>query len=471
MAGDHTVVALAGPPAAGSRRLFNALVGADVADDRCPPADDVTPDGRRVGRARVRAARLAGRGPRHVGRRRSAGARDGAVRGGWSLDGLVLLDLPDFDSRELDAPASRPSACWGSSTSSCGSPTRRSMPMRGCTTSTSQPPGGHDAVTLVRAQPGRPAAAGGRRGVSRGPRPAAQGGRSRGRPGAHDLVADRRGIVDAAAAAGQCRCRHMRPRVSGCTADLVGAAGQLRPGWPRARRTLAPLPRDRLLDALARPRGGVRSCSTPSTRTTVARRSRSTGWLFARWDEGLRPDPLRRLRLDRRRRPPIPVEIDAVDVRAVVGRSSIPAPTVSTVSAVELATRCFVRDASEGLPVAGAEAVEDAVDGGDGALSDSLDRAVIGTSLRARRRSGGSSSTSSSGCSDSSPSPGSSGMPCCGSSRCCSSRAPRPRRSASCRSRSSCSSSACCSVSGSGSCPGGGRASVLGTGGPSSASG
>jgi hypothetical protein len=44
-----------------------------------------------------------------------------------------------------------------------------------------------------------------------------------------------------------------------------------------------------------------------------------------------------------------------------------------------------VRDASEGLPVRWAQAVEDAVDGGDGSLSDSLDRAVIGTSLRARR--------------------------------------------------------------------------------------
>jgi hypothetical protein len=55
------------------------------------------------------------------------------------------------------------------------------------------------------------------------------------------------------------------------------------------------------------------------------------------------------------------------------------------VSAVDLATRSFVREASQGLPVRWTQAVEDAVDGGDGALTDSLDRAVIGTSLRARR--------------------------------------------------------------------------------------
>jgi hypothetical protein len=79
------------------------------------------------------------------------------------------------------------------------------------------------------------------------------------------------------------------------------------------------------------------------------------------------------------------VEIEGADVRALLGRSSIPAPTVSTVSAVDLAARHFVREASHGLPVRWAQATDDAVDGGDGALTDALDRAVIGTSLRARR--------------------------------------------------------------------------------------
>ena len=74
----------------------------------------------------------------------------------------------------------------------------------------------------------------------------------------------------------------------------------------------------------------------------------------------------------------------------------------------------FVRDASDGLPVRWQQAVEDAVDGGDGALADALDQAMIGTSLRARRPVWWFSSTSSSGFSGSWRSRGSSGSPCCG---------------------------------------------------------
>ena len=50
-----------------------------------------------------------------------------------------------------------------------------------------------------------------------------------------------------------------------------------------------------------------------------------TGWIFTRWGRKLRPDPLRRLRLDR-----VPSQVleqvDPLDVREIVGRSSIPAP-------------------------------------------------------------------------------------------------------------------------------------------------
>jgi hypothetical protein len=168
-------------------------------------------------------------------------------------------------------------------------------------------------------------------------------------------------------------------------ADVVGAATSLRAGVADAEGQVAQVPRRDLDTSLARAAG------VPIVLDAVARDYRReafahTGWLFARWTKGFAADPLRRLRLDRTGgRPPIHVEIDGADVRAVLGRSSIPAPTVSMVSAVDLATRSFVRDASDGLPVRWAQAVEDSVDGGDGTLGDSLDRAVLGTSLRARR--------------------------------------------------------------------------------------
>jgi hypothetical protein len=168
-------------------------------------------------------------------------------------------------------------------------------------------------------------------------------------------------------------------------ADIVGAALRLRPGVADTEADVGAIPRDELDVALARAAG------VPIVLDAVARDYRReafahTGWLFARWTKGFAADPLRRLRLDRTGgRPPIPVAIDGADVRAVLGRSSIPAPTVSTVSAVDVATRAFVREASGDLPVRWAQTVEDAVDRGEGNLTDALDRAVIGTSLRARR--------------------------------------------------------------------------------------
>lgn len=72
-------------------------------------------------------------------------------------------------------------------------------------------------------------------------------------------------------------------------------------------------------------------------------------------------------------------------MRAVLGRSSIPAPSVSTVSAVDVATRSFVRSAAEGLPFRWEQAVQEAANGGEGALTDALDQAIIATPLRAHR--------------------------------------------------------------------------------------
>lgn len=78
------------------------------------------------------------------------------------------------------------------------------------------------------------------------------------------------------------------------------------------------------------------------------------------------------------------MDIDGADVRAVLGRSSIPAPTAAALAEVDLASRRFVDSVGEGLPLPWVQAVEEAASGPDAGLADSLDRAVVATPLRAR---------------------------------------------------------------------------------------
>jgi GTP-binding protein EngB required for normal cell division len=389
IAGDHTVVALAGATGSGKSSLFNALVGADVAAIGARRPTTSRPTAALWGDAD--ASELLdwlGVAARHVvdtGPGDGEGPVDGsrAVQIVGSLDGLVLLDLPDFDSRELDHRREAERVLelvdvfvWVTDPQKYADARLHDE----FVTLMSH----HDAVTL---------------GVlNQSDRLTSEGVKTLTQDLAKLLVAD--GVADAKVIAtstvtGQ-GIADLRQRLANAVAghaasrqrlkaDVVGAATRLRPGVADTEADVGRVPREALDASLARAAG------VPIVLDAVARDYRReafahTGWLFARWTKGFAADPLRRLRLDRTGgRPPIPVEIDGADVRAVLGRSSIPAPTASTASAVDLATRSFVRDASEGLPVRWAQAVEDAVVGGDETLSDSLDRAVIGTSLRARR--------------------------------------------------------------------------------------
>ena len=300
-----------------------------------------------------------------------------------SLDGLVLLDLPDFDSRELDHRREAERVLelvdvfvWVTDPQKYADARLHDE----FVSLLSQ----HDAVTLAV--------------LNQSDRLAAEGVKTLTQDLSKLLVAD--GVTHATVLAtstvtGQ-GIAELKQRLANAVAghaasrqrlraDIIGAATRLRPGVADSEAEVGRVPRDELDASLARAAG------VPIVLDAVARDYRReafahTGWLFARWTKGFAADPLRRLRLDRTGgRPPIHVEIDGADVRALLGRSSIPAPTVSTVSAVDLATRSFVREASEGLPVPWAQATEDAVDRGEGTLTDSLDRAVIATSLRARR--------------------------------------------------------------------------------------
>lgn len=388
--GDHTVVALAGATGSGKSSLFNAIVGAEVATIGARRPTTSRPTAAVWGDAD--ASELLdwlGVASRHVvdtGSGLAEGASDAVAapaRVVGSLDGMVLLDLPDFDSRELGHRREAERVLelvdvfvWVTDPQKYADARLHDE----FVSLLSQ----HDAVTLSV--------------LNQSDRLTTEAVKTVTGDLAKLLVAD--GVADARVLAtstvtGQGITeftQRLANAVAGhaasrqrLKADIIGAATGLRSGVADSEVEVAAVPRDELDASLARAAG------VPIVLDAVERDYRReafahTGWLFARWTRGFAADPLRRLRLDRTGgRPAIPVEIEGADVRALLGRSSIPAPTASTVSAVDLATRHFVREASDGLPVRWSQAVEDAVDRGDGALTDALDRAVIGTSLRARR--------------------------------------------------------------------------------------
>jgi hypothetical protein len=154
-------------------------------------------------------------------------------------------------------------------------------------------------------------------------------------------------------------------------ADLRSVAGELRSGV--ADREPAPdaATSGGLVEALAGAAGVpavVQAVETHYRRGAVA----AGGWPFTRWVVSLRPDPLKRFRLR---------SITASDDVVRTARSSLPAPTPTQRSRVELATRQVGDAASAGLPTRWALAVQAAASPAGGDLADALDQAVLGADL------------------------------------------------------------------------------------------
>ncbi|GAA3020569.1 ABC transporter [Streptosporangium longisporum] len=153
-------------------------------------------------------------------------------------------------------------------------------------------------------------------------------------------------------------------------------------------------------DAGTRPEGLVRSlrdalseaAGVPVVVQAVARSHRhrsiaATGWPPTRWIRRLRPDPLRRLRLDAASRTPAGTRDGGdADGSEIVGRTSIPAATVVQRSRMDTAIREAAATASAGLPAPWAAAVRLAARSRGDELEDGLDRAVATTSLGVSRR-------------------------------------------------------------------------------------
>jgi GTP-binding protein EngB required for normal cell division len=177
----------------------------------------------------------------------------------------------------------------------------------------------------------------------------------------------------------------LRGTLERTVADRVAALGRLSADVDGAVDSLSPLvgppvdadavdrgPRRDLGRALA-VSAGVPAVTEAVGRAYRFRAGKSMGWPLTRWVRHLRADPLTRLRLGRAN----PSGSSA---------TSIPGPTAGDRSTASLAVRAVGEHAAEGLPTVWRDAASSAARSRAGDLPDALDRAVARTDLGVDRK-------------------------------------------------------------------------------------
>jgi GTP-binding protein EngB required for normal cell division len=353
---DQTVVALAGPTGAGKSLLFNALTETELAS---------------VGRRRPTTA---------TGQAASWGGDADALLD-WleivrrhrldrdGLEGLVLLDLPDFDSvetahrLEVDRLVALVDLLvWVVEPQKYADASLHDRYLR--------PLASHaPAMAVVLNQADL---------LGDGEVEAWQQDARRllGEDGLHDVpllvVSARTGVgLDELRELLAQRVAAREAAVSRLAADVEAVAGRL--GAACGGGKPAGIDRDdrkRLVAALE-DAAGVPAVVRAVDAAHRRRGALDTGWPFVRWILRLRPDPLRRLRL-----PDTPRE---------ELRTSRPAPTDVQRAQVETAARKLADGASAGLPPPWPRLVRERATARDEELADRLDRAVAGADLSMKR--------------------------------------------------------------------------------------
>lgn len=369
MVGGRTVVVLAGATGSGKSSLFNALVG-----------EPVSRIGARRPTTSVPTAAIWGDEPSGdlldwlgVGTRHQVPR---TTRRADALDGLVLLDLPDFDSKVAKHRAEADRVIeladvfiWITDPQKYADAVLHDDYVKQLA--------GHDAVSLVvlnqidrldRAEISqcvddlqRLLAADGLADVPILPTSAVRGF------GVDDLAGTIGSVVHERNAAEQ-----------RLLADVRGAARTLTEGVAPTEVDLAAQDDSELTDALCRA-AGVPAVVDAVRRDYRRQAERHTGWPLTRWIHRLRPEPLRRLRLDEAH------TMNRSGAKLALGRSSLPPAGPAARAAVDVATHKLGRHAAHGLPAPWAEAAQNAATPGDEHLHDNLDQAVMGTELHDRR--------------------------------------------------------------------------------------
>jgi GTP-binding protein EngB required for normal cell division len=358
---ETTVVALAGPTGVGKSLLFNLLSGAELAAV-----------GRRRPTTSEGQAAVWGDGADplldwlEIGRRHR-------VDGDGTLGGLLLLDLPDFDSVErahrLEVDrivALADLVVWVVDPQKYADASLHDRYLRPLRTH-----GAAMAVVLNQADLLTPNEIGVWRndvlrlleeeGLRAMPVLVASARTGEGLDSLRGLLTERVAAREAAVA-------RLAADVTAAAATLRERCGDGKPaGVQRA-------DRDRLVAALEEA-GGVPRVVRAIDSAHRHRASLASGWPFARWVRRLRPDPLRRLRLSDR------VQEDAPSP----ARTSLPPPTEVQHAQVATAMRNLADGAVGSLPAPWPALVRKAATANEERVADRLDRAVGGVDLRVTR--------------------------------------------------------------------------------------
>lgn len=367
LSGDHTVVALAGATGSGKSSLFNALSGTQLAE----------PGMRRPTTSKAMAATWGPTAPAElldwldVPRRHQVEGWTG--RG--ERDGLVLLDLPDHDSTELAHRAEVDRLVnlvdllvWVVDPQKYADAALHNTYLK--------PLAGHAEVMLVvlnqidRLTPEQ----------------------------VKQCMADLRRLLDAeglgkariaavSATTGQ-GVDELRSRVVDMVKQKQAAARRIGADVTRVAERIAPelgtqgdlqvsAAKQRQLNRALAEAAGVDVVTEAVMASARRRGSVITGWPVLSWIGSLRPDPLRRLHLDK-----LPVGRSKRAIEPVrVQRSGLNAGHGASKARVESAVRALSDDAAAGLPRGWQDAVRRASRHNEAVLADELDRAVTTTDL------------------------------------------------------------------------------------------
>ncbi|MEV1331785.1 GTPase [Micromonospora costi] len=188
-----------------------------------------------------------------------------------------------------------------------------------------------------------------------------------------DGITELRAALERTVAERQAALRRLAGDVDTVVAGLDELVGTTRPAGPD----------DTTADELTRALAGTAGVPAVTEAVEQAYRHRavaSTGWPLVRGWRRLRPDPLRRLHL------PGPGGDSAQPAESLVAATSVPDPTAAQRSALGLAIRAVADRAGSELPAGWPTAVTDAARSRLADLPDALDRAVAGTDLGLNHR-------------------------------------------------------------------------------------